>query len=185
MSIILAILLFKSDIFYNVITFLSTYGPLSVFLGGVLFVCTFTVSFGFLILSSLTTEIPLPAIVLSAGIGGVVGDLLIFRFVKNSLTDELSPLYLNISNKVRNFLRKILPHKKQSSLFHIRNLVNSKYFGWTLPVLGALVIASPLPDEIGVSLIGITKMQTYKFILLSFLCNTAGIFFILTVSSAV
>jgi len=46
--------------------------------------------------------------------------------------------------------------------------------------VGALIIISPLPDELGVSLMGISKLKWYRFLLLSFTLNTLGIFFLLS-----
>ena len=49
-------------------------------------------------------------------------------------------------------------------------------------MIGAIIIASPFPDEIGVSLMGISKMKTYQFILISFLLNAIGIFLVVSAS---
>jgi uncharacterized membrane protein YdjX (TVP38/TMEM64 family) len=50
-------------------------------------------------------------------------------------------------------------------------------------VLGAIIIASPLPDEMGVGLMGISKLKTSQFILLSFVLNAIGIFIVVTAGS--
>jgi len=65
---------------------------------------------------------------------------------------------------------------------HFKKVLHTKYFSWTLPVIGAIIIASPFPDEIGVSLMGISKMKTYQFILISFLLNAIGIFLVVSAS---
>ena len=104
-------------------------------------------------------------IALIAGIGAVVGDLTIFHFIRNrGLTDE-----------IKHFFHYFGGDK-------VSHLLHTKYFSWTLPVLGALIIASPLPDELGVSLMGISKMKTLNFILISFLLNSVGIFLVITAS---
>jgi len=47
-------------------------------------------------------------------------------------------------------------------------------------IFAGFVIASPLPDEIGVSLLaGTTKISTRTFAILSYFLNTAGIFIVL------
>ena len=43
------------------------------------------------------------------------------------------------------------------------------------PFLGALLIASPLPDEFGVALMGLAKMPTSEFVPISFSLNFLGI----------
>ena len=51
-------------------------------------------------------------------------------------------------------------------------------FSWTFAALGALVIASPLPDELGSSLFAISNMPQKYFLPLSFFLNGFGIFLI-------
>ena len=103
-----------------------------------------------------------------AGLGAVIGDLTIFRFIRNEgLTSEISHFFSYFGG---------------DKIFH---LLHTKYFSWTLPVVGALIIASPLPDEFGVSLMGISKMKTSKFIVLSFILNSLGIFLVVTASLAI
>lgn len=134
---------------------------LGAFLGGILFVSTFTFGIGIVILTSLTDNFSIFTISLFAGLGAMVGDLLIFRFVKDRVIEEIKPLYQKFGNS------------RMGKIFY------SHLFAWTLPVLGAIIIASPLPDELGVSLMGISNIKTSRFLLISFILNTAGIFFIL------
>ena len=51
-----------------------------------------------------------------------------------------------------------------------------------LPVIGAIIIASPLPDELGVSLMGMSQMKASRFILLSYILNSIGIFLVVSAS---
>lgn len=154
--------------------FLADYGPfvdlllklkhhqyLGAFLGGVLFVSTFTFGIGTIILTSLSDSFSLVLLAVVAGAGAVFGDLLIFRFVKDRLMEEIAPLFQRFGGDTL------------SKIFY------SHFFSWTLPVLGAIIIASPLPDELGVTLLGIANIKTSKFIGISFALNTIGIFVIL------
>ncbi|MBI2984917.1 MAG: hypothetical protein HYY50_04825 [Candidatus Kerfeldbacteria bacterium] len=54
-------------------------------------------------------------------------------------------------------------------------LNHNRYRTWASVILGGIVIASPLPDELGIAMIGFSKMSTRWFLLLSFALNTAGI----------
>jgi uncharacterized membrane protein YdjX (TVP38/TMEM64 family) len=49
-----------------------------------------------------------------------------------------------------------------------------------MPFLGALIIASPVPDEIGVSILGLTKIRYWQFFMVTFILNALGIFLIVT-----
>ncbi|MBI5356786.1 hypothetical protein HZB78_04205 [Candidatus Collierbacteria bacterium] len=100
---------------------------------------------------------------LIAGLGAVAGDLTIFKFVKNGLAGEIKDIYNHMDGR-----------------HHLRRLFHSKYFSWTLPVVGALIIAPPLPDELGVTLMGISRLNTIQFLITSFLLNSIGIFLIVS-----
>jgi hypothetical protein len=50
-----------------------------------------------------------------------------------------------------------------------------RWFSWAMLVAGAIIIASPLPDELGVALMGIGEIRPRVFLPLSFAMNTLGI----------
>jgi uncharacterized membrane protein YdjX (TVP38/TMEM64 family) len=154
--------------FHTLLTHLGGLGYIGSFFAGMLFVSTFTVATGVIILFTLVQYLHPIEIALIAGLGAVLGDLLIFRFVKDNLKAEIEDIFdHNLNGK------------------HVRKLFKTKYFSWTLPVLGAIIIASPLPDEIGVSMLGISKMSTFKFVLLSFVLNSIGIFLVVFFSAVI
>lgn len=164
LSLIVAILLFKNSYFRSILLSLGSWGYLGSFIAGIMFVSTFTVSFGTVILLILANNHLSPIeIGIFAGVGAVVGDILIFQAIRNhDFIDELRHVF------------EFLGGDK------ITHLLNTKYFSWSLPVIGAIIIASPLPDEVGVSMMGISKMKTYQFVLLSFILNSIGIFLVVT-----
>lgn len=65
----------------------------------------------------------------------------------------------------------------------LRALFKTPYFSWLLPVIGAAVIASPLPDEAGVSLLGLSKIRKWQFFAITFALNAVGIFLIVSVAT--
>ncbi len=127
---------------------------------------TFTVTTGVVILLTLAQKLSPMELGIIAGSGAVIGDLIIFRFVKDNLVKELELIYDHIDTD-----------------HHFKKVLHSKYFSWSLPVIGSLIIASPLPDEIGVSLLGISRMKTYKFLLFSFFLNATSILLTLSIYS--
>lgn len=168
LGIVFALVLSQVEASRIFLLHLGGFGYIGAFLAGILFVSTFTVATGTLILLVLAGQLHPLEIGLMAGLGAMVGDLIIFRFVKDSLSKEIEDVY--------NYL-----DRKQ----HIKKLFHTKYFSWMLPILGAIIIASPLPDELGVSLIGISKMNTARFVVISFLLNSLGIFLIVTASAII
>jgi hypothetical protein len=163
LSIVIALWLSQYEPFRQFLLSLHNFGYMSVFLAGLLFVSTFTVSMGIVILFVLAQFYSPLEIGLVAGLGAVLGDLLIFQFVKDRLATELQMYYSVIDGK----------HTLQKILY-------TKSFRWLLPVVGAIIVASPLPDELGVGLMGIAKMKTYKFLLVSYVLNAVGIFLIIS-----
>ncbi len=164
-SFVLALFLSRQEAFHNFLLNLGDLGYIGAFLAGILFVSTFTISTGAVILLVLAEKLSPIELGIIAGAGAVIGDLLIFKFVKDNLISEVEPIYNQLGGK------------------HLTSLLHTKYFSWSLPVIGAIIIASPLPDEIGVSLLGISKMKTFKFLIISFILNAIGIFLIVSASN--
>ena len=167
-GIVVAIILSQNETFHSFLLHLGNFGYIGAFIAGILFVSTFTVATSALVLLVLAETLSPIEIGLIAGLGAVVGDMLIFRLIKDNLTYEIEDIYNHMDRKK-----------------HLKKLFHSKYFNWMLPVIGSIIIASPLPDEIGVSLIGISKMNTFKFILISYILNSIGIFLIVSASVVV
>ena len=164
-SVVLAVALYRFEAFHSLLLHLGNFGYIGAFLAGMFFVWTFTATTSALVLLILAETLSPLEIGLIAGLGAVVGDMLIFRLVKDGLANEIKDIYNHVD------------HKK-----HLKKLFHSKYFNWMLPVLGGIIIASPLPDEVGVSLMGISKMGAVKFAILSYFLNSVGIFLIIFAS---
>lgn len=165
LGIIIALILSRVETFHIFLLSLGNLGYLGAFVGGILFVSTFTVATGAVVLLILAEKLSPVELGLIAGLGAVCGDFMIFRFIKNNLIKELETIYNHIDGNK-----------------HFTKVLHSKYFSWTLPVIGAIIIASPFPDEIGVSLMGISKMKTYQFLIVSFFLNAIGIFLVVSAS---
>ena len=70
-------------------------------------------------------------------------------------------------------------------LHSTRELLKVPWLRGLLFLLGGLIIASPLPDELGISLFGFSKAKTSWFVPLSFTFNFIGIVLIGLVAQAV
>lgn len=164
-SVIITLFLLRNEDFSNALKTLGTFGYLGAFLTGIMFVSTFTVTIATIILFILAQHLHPIEIGIFAGIGAVVGDFIIFQSIRSrGLIEEIENIF------------KFFGGAK------LHHLLNTRYFSWTLPVVGALLIATPFPDEIGVSLLGISQMKPAQFFLLSFVLNSIGIFLIVSAS---
>ncbi len=168
LSLAVAVFLYKYEVLHSILLHLNGLGYVGAFFAGMLFVSTFTVASGAIILLVLAEELSHVGIGIVAGLGAVLGDYIIFRSIRNK----------DLINEVKHLFEFFQSEK-------VSHLIHTKYFSWTLPVVGALLIASPLPDELGVSLIGISKMRPYQFLFVSFLLNAIGIFLVVSASAVV
>lgn len=158
LGIIVAINLSRFDFLNQILFDLRNVHLVGPFIAGILYVSAPTTALGILILLDLTKALSLAEISIIAGLGGVVGDFVIFRFFKHDLLGELTLIYNKLGGK------------------HITKAFNHKYLRWSIPIIGVIIIASPFPDEIGVGLMGLTKIKTYQFILLSLALDIIGVF---------
>lgn len=163
-SVLVAIILGQNEIFKSWLLNLGSLEYIGALFAGMLFVSSFTVAISTVVIAIMTQNLHPMAIALIGGVGAVMGDYLIFKLVRSHLQQELAMLF----------------GKQETS--HIKALLHSKYIAWTLPVIGVFIIASPLPDELGVSLLGISKMSEARFILISYLSNAVGILMIASVA---
>ena len=159
-SIAVAVFFVKTGVADKLITSLDGLKWLGIVIAGLFFTSIFTSAPSVVLLGVFAEDSSLFVVAILGGLGAVIGDFIIFSFVKNRVSKNLE-LMLASSPKSR------IPLIFKKELF--------KFF---LPLLGAIIIASPLPDEIGVTMLGVSKMSKKRFILLTFILNSIGIFII-------
>lgn len=157
LSVVIAIVLAKNGFLENILVATAGIKYLSSFIAGIFFTSVFTVAPATVILGELSQANSILVVAVLGGLGALIGDLIVFRFIKDSLTEDILSL-INVPRR-----------RKMAVIFKF------KIFSWFIPFLGALIIASPLPDELGIAMMGLTKMRTSVFIPISFLFNTLGI----------
>lgn len=161
LSLIILFFLFTDTPFIKYsISYIGNFGYLGAFFAGIMFVSVFTVAPASLVLFYLANSLNPLGIALIAGVGGVVGNYLTFRYLENKVFQELKPLFINHEGKI------------------LKKLFRTPYFAWILPFLGAIIIMSPLPDEVGLGLMGISKIKSWKFMVILYLLNVIGVFLV-------
>lgn len=141
-------------------------GYIGAFITGVFFVSLFTVAPASVVLFYLAKTLDPFGVALLGGAGAVIGDYIIFRFLKDRVFEELAPAFQKMGGT------------------YITDLLKTPYFSWLLPIIGAVIIASPFPDELGISMIELSRVKNWHFILITFLLNSVGIFIIITFARA-
>lgn len=160
MSLLALFFVARSGIAASLILKIGDWGYFGAFLVGIFFVSTFTVAPSIIVIYYLAQTLNAWEVALFAGIGAMIGDVLIFNFLRDGFFDEIRPLFSIF---------------KKPSLV---KLFNSSHFAWLMPVVGAAIIASPLPDEIGISMMGLSKIKRWQFLIVSFILNATGLFVI-------
>ena len=158
LSILVALVLVRTDALVSILTSTQELEFLGSFIAGMFFTSIFTTAPAIVTLGEIAQANNLYLTAILGGLGAVVGDLIIFRFVKDRLSEHLVELV-----------------KEERMFRRFRKLFRARLFRWSTFLLGGLVLASPLPDELGVSMLGAAHMSVSRFMLISFTFNSLGI----------
>ncbi len=168
LSFITAYYLFDSAYFDPIRNIIMKLGYFGTFFFGIIFVQGFTAAPATAALLLIAKEQNMYLAGIIAGLGALVGDLIIFKFIKYSFADEIKKF------------------RREKLVKEISGITPGPIKKYLVPVLGGFIIASPLPDEIGVSLFAMSKHASVKiFSIISFSLNTAGILIILYIGKSI
>ena len=159
-SIFVAIGLVKIQAFDFILNSVGDIWYIHAFIAGLFFTSAFTTPLSIVALGEISLRSPLLPVALIGAVGALLGDLVIFTLIKDAFAQD-----------VNDFL-KVHRYKKIRAIFRYR------IFRWLTPCLGALIIASPLPDEIGLAMMGFSRMRFIVFIPVSLVFNFIGILLI-------
>lgn len=167
LSIFIAVILVQTRVITNILSTTLELKALGSFIAGMFFTSVFTTTPAIVTLGEISQTNSIVSTAFFGALGAVVGDMIIFKFVRDRLSDHFFVLI-----KHNGWWRRV------KALFKLR------YFRWGTFLVGGLIIASPFPDELGISLLGLSKMKTRLFVLVSFVFNFIGIIIIGTVARA-
>lgn len=158
LSIFIAVILVRTGILMDLLLSTRHILFLNSFISGFFFTSVFTTAPAIAALAEISRIDSLVSTALVGALGAMCGDFLIFNFMKDRFSRHVMELV-----QVRGLSRRL------KTLFKLR------FFRWLTFLIGGFIIASPLPDEIGLSLLGFSKMRTAWFLVLSFSFNFLGI----------
>ncbi len=159
-GLVLAYLIVRSDAIGSLAVLAADFGAVLSFVVGIFFTSVLTTTPAIVAIAELGNHIEPWKLALIGGAGSVCGDMLLFRFVRSPLADYI------VSASTNPTLRRIGRYIDGGPLW------------WTVPALGALIIASPLPDELGLLMMGLSHIKWPVFLVLAYAMNAAGIFLI-------
>jgi uncharacterized membrane protein YdjX (TVP38/TMEM64 family) len=167
-SLIVAYVFIESTTVHEIIKNIGAFGYAGTFFAGMFFSYALTAAPASAALFLLGNTLRTPFIIAVIGAcGAMISDYLIFRFVRDRLMKEIRTTEKEILGNEIQF--KINPKGLAAKL---------------IPILAGIIIASPLPDELGVALLGASKIRTRKFLQYSFILNLLGIFVITSIAAA-
>lgn len=159
-SITISVTLARTGAFTRLLEATQGVGVIQNFIAGLFFTSAFTTPLAIPILAEIARLGSPFSTAVVGGLGAMTGDLLLFRFTKDRIAEDIAAL------------------TTKKGLTKITHIFETRLFRWFSPFVAALIIASPLPDELGVTLLGLAKTRTSVFLLFSFAANFAGILII-------
>lgn len=132
-------------------------GPIGAFTTGLLYTVGFTAPLATVMIANAAHVTPPWQLALIGGMGAMLYDLLIFAFIRRTTTQP--------------FFEKLR-----------QRFLGRRPVVWSLAAIGAIIIASPLPDELGSGLLGLSQLPQKYFLLLSFILNGIGIWVIAAIA---
>lgn len=160
-SVVIAIVLVRTEILTRILTSTKELELLGSFIAGMFFTSIFTTAPAIVTLGEIANANSILLTAILGAAGAVVGDLIIFRFMRDRLSEHLMELV-----------------KHQGIGKRFKALIKMKYFRWFTFIAGGLIIASPFPDELGIGILGFSRLKKSWFIPISFIFNFIGILII-------
>lgn len=159
-GIVLTIVLAKSGALDRILSFLGGHVWGS-FLSGIFFTSAFTLAPASVVLVRIAESSSHVAVSLFGAFGAMCGDLALFLFIRDRFAADLTASF------------------RPSFVKHVVSSFHLGFLKWLSPIIGALIIASPLPDELGLGLMGLSKTRVAILLPVSFVMNALGIYFLI------
>lgn len=156
-SIYAAVMLAEIGVIEGWIEGVAEYAFAGSFVAGIFFTSLFTIAPSIVAFAEISREAPFFLVATSGALGALCGDLILYFFVRDAIVED--------------FRTAIKPSWRKKMLMFIRHPL----LQWVVPAVGAIIIASPLPDELGIALLGVSRVRLGVLIPISFVMNFLGI----------
>ena len=141
---------------------LGEYGYIGGFVSGFLYTYSITTPFAIAAFLILTKTLDFWILIIIGTIGGLVGEYFIYDFSKKEAGKSVK---ISKNKKIK------IPEIKSKFLIKIS------------PLIAAIIIATPIPDEFVAFLFGIEKYSLKKFLIFTFVCKLIGTFLIVYIGT--
>ncbi|MBP9747368.1 hypothetical protein KBD13_00305 [Patescibacteria group bacterium] len=165
-SIVVATALVQTGVIHAAVHGVRDLAYAGSFLAGLFFTSLFTIAPSIATLGVLAQEQAPISVAVFGGLGAMCGDLILYLFVRDRVSEDFA--YLLRSPRAKRW----------------KAVVASRVPRVLWPMFGAMIIASPLPDEIGVAMMWLSKMRLGIFLPVTFFANGLGIYGVALVARA-
>lgn len=167
LSIVVAVILAQTGLVERFVVFSQGYGVFASLVAGMFFTSIFTIAPATVALIMLSENMPLLTVVFFGGLGALAIDTVIFFFVRERI-------YLDVNGLMTKSLRR-----------HFLSIFHYGFMRWVVLATGAFLVASPFPDEIGLTLIGLSRVKIVYVLPAIFILHCIGIFLLLEAARVV
>lgn len=157
LSVVVAVLLARAGIVERVVDHAEFSILLASFIAGLFFTSAFTTAPAIVVLGQLAQVNNVWPVALVGGVGAVVGDVILFKLFRDTVGTDI---------------RTLLKHSCGRACVH---RLRTKPVRLLSVLVGGFVLASPFPDEVGLALMGVTRVNLRLILPLSYTFNTLGI----------
>lgn len=161
-SIVGTVFLVKTGLAREMFGILHSAPVIASFLAGLFFTSVITIAPAAVAISEIALSRPVIEVAFFGAFGAAIGDLILFLFIQKRIGKDIDEM---ISESVR---------KNTLSIFRF------EFLRWLNPVLGMLMIVSPLPDELGVALLAFSKVKPATLFGFCFFFHFLGIMIIVS-----
>ncbi len=167
LSVFVAYIAIRIGFVNEIVGLFNGYAVIGIFIAGMFFTSVFTTAPAMVLLGGFAMNNDILTVILVGALGAAVGDYFIFRFMRDRVADDIEYI-LHAAHEDR-----------------IKTIFHRRIFRWFVPLVGALIIASPLPDELGIAMLGISRTKSRNFVVISYVFNAVGIMVIALVATGI
>ncbi|MBI2024842.1 MAG: hypothetical protein HYT03_02025 [Candidatus Harrisonbacteria bacterium] len=166
-SVVLAVVFVRSGLVEDLLIYIHDFYILGALVAGFFLAFVLTVGPAAATLIGIGENVPVVLIALIGALGSVVANLALFQFVKKEISDDF------------------IAYFESTRMKPLAEFLKLQAVRWILPIIGAIIVASPLPDEIGLAMIGVSKIKTIIFVPVMYLLHFFGILVIVSAGRAI
>ena len=160
MSISFAMILIKTHTIQNMLASTRELEMIGSFIGGMFFTSLFTTVPAVIALGEIAQVYSLLGTAMFGAAGALFIDTLIFIFFRDKISAHATQFF-----------------KKKEKKERVKHALKV-HFKWLPFIIGGIILASPLPDELAIGIMGFSKMKLRFFMLCSYVFNFIGILLI-------